>query len=55
MTYNLSTEEVEKIRDLVRLLVNAADREANHHFYWKDTYDEKAAVDLAYQIDRFIR
>lgn len=54
MTYNLSTQEMEKIRSLIRILTNAADGHEDERLHFNSIRDEKAAVELAWDIESFI-
>lgn len=53
MVYSLSPDEIEKVRDLVRMIVDRAD-------YNRETIDltpeaERLIAELAYDIQRFIQ
>lgn len=54
MTYNLSPKEMEKIRSLIQLLTNAADGHGDELFHFNSIRDEKAAVELAWDIESFL-
>ena len=55
MIYQLTPEEMTKVKDLIRLLTNAADGRSDERLHWGSIRDEKEAVQLAWSIERFIR
>ena len=54
MTYNLSPEEMDKVRELVRLLTNATTHEDDESLLLNGR-DEREAIRLAWQIKEFIQ
>lgn len=54
MTYNLSPQEMEKIRSLIQILTNAADGHSDELFHFASIESERAAVELAWDVERIL-
>ena len=54
MTHIISSQELAKIRSLIRLLTNAADGHSDELLHFNSIRDEKAAVELAWDVESFL-
>jgi hypothetical protein len=55
MTHNLSTEELDQIKDLIYILTNASDNRDSETFDFGTPRNQHEAVRLAWKVNDFIR
>lgn len=54
MTHTISSQELAKIRSLIQLLTNAADGHDDECLHFNSIRDERAAVELVWDVESFL-